>query len=169
MISNFSFLASLKVSLVRDITDWPDATQGEDTITMSIGDADVVGWDEGYIAKVPVAGGAAVSIDLADFTTLLFEENVALNKVHGVVLRADAADETQTDFTLKFTPGAVDGLQWFFTAVGEGVELEPGALLVYMAPTGAGATVDGTHSVLSFENTGTDDAVAVIIVLGGRP
>jgi hypothetical protein len=167
LISDLSLLASLRVSLSREVAsgDWPDATQGEDSITHSLAAVDVEVWNDAFIAKVLVAAGATVTIDLRSFTSLLFEAS-ALDKVFAVVLKtvADAGE----DAVIVVRPGATDGAQLFFEGA-DGIAVPNGYLELHVAPAAetAGWTLDATHKTIDLENVGADPGEAVIIIIGG--
>lgn len=171
MLSDVQLMLSLKLSLTRDIVDWPDAKQGENTILLTLAGVDLAVWNDGYAAKLPIAAGGNVTVDFRNWTDLLFEAGKSFDKVFTIALQCTPADPTLTGVMLEVSPGAANPLQWFFRTAGEGVRLAADEVMVLSKPATAtvGYTVDATHRNLLFANTGADDLVATVIVLGGHP
>lgn len=169
MTSNIQLQLALKVALVRENTGWPNATQGTNTLAANLKGVDLDVWDNAYVANVPVAGGATVTIDLRNFTTLIFEPAVAFDRVFGIAVVTELADPAETAASLVIGPGASNGLVWFFGSAGDTITLQAGDVFLKMAPATdvTGFTVDGTHKTLDLTNPGTDDLVATVIILGG--
>lgn len=174
MISDLQLLLALRVSLTRVVTsgDWPAATQGEDAITHSLLGVDLTVWNDAYIAKIPVATGATVTVDLRNFTSLLFEAAVALDTVFGLAAQCNASTPVGSgipDSTIVIRPGATNGADLFFEGA-TGVGLRDGDTLMHIAdPTDAvGWLLDATHKTLDLENVGTHDGVLTLIVIGGN-
>lgn len=169
MTSDLQLLLQLKVSLERLVTGWPNAEQGENTFGADLIGVDLTKWDQAYIAKIALAGGASVTVDLRNFTTLLSEAGVAFARVFGMFVKPTLDDPALTNASLTIKPGAANGLQWFFTNIAEGVTIKPGDTLIKVsAPTDVtGFTVDATHKTLTFSNPGTHALTATVIILGG--
>src|SRR4051812_18786897 len=120
MTSDVQLMMSLKLSLVRDVVGWPDASQGENTILLTLAGVDLSVWNDGYAAKLSIAAGANVTVDFQNWTDLLFEAGKLFTKVFTIGLQCTPVDPDAADVVLEVSPGAVNPLQWFFRAADEG-------------------------------------------------
>ncbi len=168
MTSDVQLMLSLKVSLSRDITGWPAARQGEDAVVLTLAGVDLTVWNDAYAAKLAIAAAASVTVDLRSWTDLLWEAGKSFDEVFGIALKCEGDGPAAV---LEVSPGAANPLQWFFRAADEGIRLLPDEVMILTKPATAtaGFVVDATHRNLLFANSGADDLVATVIVLGGHP
>lgn len=169
MTSDVQLMMSMKITLNREVSGWPNAVQGEDSVLLTQAGVDIETWNDAYIAKLTIAGGADVTVDLQNWTDLLFEAGKAFDEVFAIALVVEPSVEADDDIMLEVSPGAVDPLQWFFRADDEGIRLADGeTMMLSKRPTAAvGFPVDAANKTLLFANSGTDSLVATVIVVGG--
>lgn len=170
MISDLKLLWSLKLSLSRQVAsgDWPDAEQGVDALQFNLNGVDITKWSGAYVAKVAVAAGATVTVDLRNFTSLLFETAQSLPKVFLMAARADAAAPASPDCEIQINPGGTNGFKGPFVGT-TGLTLTDGELFAWSCkPTDiTGIATDNTHKTIDLHNVGANDGVLTIFVVGG--
>ncbi len=101
MISQLLMSAQLRVTLSRLVTGWPAVTQGDDAISANLANVDVTIWNDAYIAKLTIAGGATTTIDLRNFTDLVFEAAKSLGKLFGIAIQVALSDPALTNGSLQ--------------------------------------------------------------------
>lgn len=164
-LSSFTLATDCVFAFTKAVADWADITQGDNRVTVTLGELDVEVWDDAYAAVLSVAGGANTTIDLASFTNLA-GESVTFTAVLGIVVLVAPAVAADDDVALKLTPGAANGLVWFAGAT-DGLVLAVNENFVLSGdPEGAGVTIDGTHKTLKFANTGTDAGLFTVVIVG---
>lgn len=162
-LASFEMQALARFVLSATVTGWDSLFQGDNTNRANLTDLDLEVWDQAYAAKVALAGGATVNVDLSSFTNLA-NEAVVFTAAHSLYAFLELDDEANTDATAVIAPGASNGLAWFY---GAGLTLEAGDTLLKMSSIdNVGVTVDGTHKVVKLNNPGTDDATLTLIILG---
>lgn len=167
MISDLSLLLSLNLTLSKTVQSgaWPDATQGENTVATDLLNLDLDVWNLAYISSIPVEAGTTETIDLQNFTSLLEETGQTMTKVLLMIVQVTADDPALTDVELVVSPGAADGLVWFY---GSGVSLKNNDTLIHTGNVdSAGEVVDATHKTIDLENLGTNDLTASVVIVGG--
>lgn len=114
-----------------------------------------------YVATLSLASSATVDVNLiTDLDPL--GAALAATKLVGIILIP-----TGTNSIVKLEPGASNGLVEPFGAVGDFILTRTGGLFVHMDATGW--TVDATHKVLTFTNTGAGALVCQVVILVKAP
>lgn len=114
-----------------------------------------------YVGTLSLASSATVDINL--LTDLdPFGAALAATKMVGIILIP-----TGTNAIVKLEPGAANGLVEPFGAVGDFIKTRADGVFVHM--DSAGWTVDGTHKVLTFTNTGAGALVCQVVILVKAP
>lgn len=169
MTSSLRLLVSLSVALKRaTLAGWPDATQGSDGVSFNLNGVNLAVWNGAFAQNVEVAAGATVTVDLRNFTSLLFETGALLARGFLVVAVVNADDPTHPNCVIQVNPGAANGWKGPFVGA-NGLALANGQLFVWScaAAEAAGIVTDATHKTLDLTNVGADNGTLTLIVVGG--
>jgi hypothetical protein len=170
VISSIQFLLSLRLALSRAAPSpgWVDITQGDDVIQFGLRNLDLSVWDDAYIATLLIEGGTDETVDLKNFTSMVYE-TVNFTKVHGIVVMTELVDPALTDAEVIVRPGAANGVTWMFLGgTSGGVSVPPGGIFAHFCPEDdtTGYPLDATRKTVEFDNPGADDINAYVAVVG---
>lgn len=160
-LSKFSAGSEVKWEFTRAVTGFKTAKSGPESKSFNFA-PDLGDVEQAYIATIALAGAGTATIDLQSFTNLIFEA-VVLANVAGLFVLVELDDPADTDGSLTITPGAANGLTWFWGA--GALAIPAGSHIGFWTPVPT--TVDATHKALDLENPGTDAINATIIIPGG--
>lgn len=116
-------------------------------------------YNQAYVGKhtlAPTTG--TVDIDLRSFTNLAGEA-VVMSGVIELWLSV-----TGTGASVELTPGASNGLVWFWTGTDPKITVPAASHIHFCQPTHV--VVDGTHKVLTLTNVGAGAAEATLVIIG---
>lgn len=160
---DLTLTAALRFTLGKVVADWPDISQGENSVTTTLTGVDLSDWDQAYAGVLPLAAAGTTTIDLRSFTNLA-GESVVLSKVYGIIVKVTATVPASDDCELVIEPGASNGLVWSAADA----TVWAGQTYLMVDDVGAdGTTVDATHRNIKFSNAGADALTATVVILGG--
>jgi hypothetical protein len=163
-LTDLQLTLSLRFTLEKLVSGWPNAVQGENTFVTTLSGVDLAEWSQVYAAVIPLAGAADTTIDLQSFTNLAGEA-VVMDKVFGIFVKVTPDDSEAPDTEIVIEPGASNGLVWDMADVT--VKADQTYCMVEDADNVVGTVVDATHKTLKLSNVGVDDATVTLIIFGG--
>lgn len=144
--------------LTKTVNGFAQIVQGADRFSQSIFyTTTVTNKVVGFQATIAASG--STTIDLTSTTDLIGDAAV-LTKAIGFGVTTSGAN-------IKVTGGGTNGLStWFIQASGE-LHIKDGGFAIIGWPETLPATVDATHKILTFTNTGAAAATVTFLILGG--
>jgi len=156
-VTSSGITGSLGWSLSRSNTGFGGVSQG-DSISAAV-NSDPAVYNSVFAAEYALTLSGALTpttIDLRNFVDLAFETHTTTNKVIAIMVSVVGADIT-------ITPGASNGLVWFWTGTSPIVTIKAGGFLVFS--DGAATTVDATHKTLTLTNLSASVVATVRIAI----
>lgn len=153
-VTSSGITGSFGWSLSRSNTGFTGVSQG-DSVSAAV-NPDPVVYNSVFAAEYAIAASGTQSIDLRNFVDLAFETHTTTDKVIGIMVSVAGANIT-------ITPGASNGLVWFWTGTSPIVTIKAGGFLVFS--DGAATTVDATHKTLTLTNLSASVVATVRIAI----
>lgn len=114
----------------------------------------------GSSASPPAMPNSYVEFDISSFTNLV-GETVTTGHVLSLMITP-----TGTGATCVLSPGASNGLTWFFGGTSPTLTIPIGGVEVHSdSPTGPGTVVDSTHKTLRITNGGSANLTASVVIV----
>lgn len=140
-------------------TGFDDTVQGPESFAFSIShavgasDANVI-----FAKEDDIAISSSVNIDLSAAVDF-FNNSNSFARVYSLVVSA-------TGGSLTLSPGASNGLEWFFGSATDSITIQDGS--AFMICETLDTTVDATHKILTLTNpSGVDVVTYKIAIIGG--
>lgn len=160
-LQNISYNNALSWSLSKPITGFSSATQGSDSVSSTLNGINVATYNQLFAAQYALPAAGTQTVDLSAFTNLVGESTGFGHVTLLYVL------VTGTNANVAVSPGAANGLVWFFGAADQSVSVPANAAFTFSAgSSGPGAVVDATHKNLLFTNYGSGAATVKVIAVG---
>lgn len=135
-------------------TPFQPTTQGADSVALSVSlnNAEAV-----FAKEYAIAASGSQSIDLTNITDLL-NLTYPLVAVYAIIVKCTGAD-------CIFSPGATNGLQWFFGGATNSITVKKDGCFLYSSPSSTPVT--STSKTLLLTNASSTDALSVTIAIIG--
>lgn len=138
-------------------TGYTKTKQGPDQISVSLA-PDTTTYNRIYATSGTLAASASVTIDLQGVTDYL-GQSLTLTKIIAIQL-------TATGSTMKYEPGATNGLTWFLSGTSPAITVRDGGF--FLVGDGTYGTVNGTAKTITITNTGAVSGSYGLALIGGQ-
>ena len=165
-LTDASVIAQIGWTLAKSNTGFLDTTQGPDSVLFEA-QPDTATVTAVYATSVTLTASGTATLDLRSFTDLA-GNSVTLVSVYAMIVKVTGSGTAN----VVITPGASNGLTWFWTGTPSGTDTvtpkltvtQGGVNLFYQA---AAKTVDATHRNLDLLNSGAATSTVLLAFLGG--
>lgn len=146
--------ATIGLSTVRQQVNESFAQSLADGV--DVGEADTL-----YTAERTIAASSSENLDLAGSLTDVFGATITFAKVKALYIQALSTNTNNVQVQREGTNGVP-----IFMALGDGIELSPGAAFLVFDPAGYAVTA-GTGDLLAVTNSGAGSSVTYRIIIIG--
>lgn len=138
-------------------TGYAKTKQGPDQLSVSL-TPDTTTYNRIYSTTGTLAASASVTIDLQSVTDLL-GQSLTLTKIIAIQMSA-------TDSTMKYEPGASNGLSWFLSGTSPAISVRAGGF--FLVGDGTFGVVSGSAKTITITNTGAVSGTYELALIGGQ-
>jgi hypothetical protein len=160
-LQNATMSNNLSWQLTAPRTGFSAAQQGADGISANLNGISFTTFNQLFAAQYTILAAGTQVIDLSTFTNLVGE---ATGLGHALTISMTV---TGTNANVALSPGASNGLVWFFGGTSPTISLTTGCSFCFSGPAaGPGQVVNGTHKNMLLTNNGSGTATVKVVVLG---
>lgn len=131
--------------------------QGPDQLSVSLS-PDTTTYNRIYAVSGTLAASASVTIDLQGVTDYL-GQSLTLTKIIAIQLSAEGS-------TMKYEPGASNGLSWFLSGTSPAISIRSGGF--FLVGDGTFGVVSGSAKTITVTNTGATSGTYNLALIGGQ-
>jgi hypothetical protein len=161
-LQQVNLTSSLQWILTKVVTGFAPIQQGADSVTSNLSGINLSTFNQLFAQQFTLsASGGTSTFDLSTFTNPAGESTG-----FGHVLCIEV-QVTGTGANVALSPGASNGLVWFFGGTSPTVSVPAGATFIFTnAASATGQVVDSTHKNLTLTNNGSGVATVRVVCVG---
>lgn len=156
-VDNSTVVGQITWTQSKTNTGYAKTKQGPDQLSVSLS-PDTTTYNRIYATSGTLAASATVTIDLQGVTDYL-GQSLTLTKIIAIQLKA-------TGSTMKYEPGASNGLTWFLSGTSPAITVRDGGF--FIVGDGTFGVVSGSAKNITITNTGATSGTYELALIGGQ-